>query len=278
MSNIKRCTRCKLIKTKIKIGKYKNNTLKAIDGNGNLWKGNHCPECKSIVNKKYTVSHRRKNPTIIGEGYGKPKIPIKKKCARCDSPFTTLYVLSKFCSKKCAVSNSREVSREKRAKRLKKPRHITVSCAVCKNEFMAINRKITKRHCSVKCYKIENPPKKVINKAPYPKCKTCGNDCSHRGATYCSKKCRPKSDGAKEARRARKRMERERKLKSVPWKEIVEFKKNRPDGYHLDHIIPINHPLVSGLHIPCNFQFLSSEDNMKKSNSFDGTYDNEGWR
>jgi len=33
-----------------------------------------------------------------------------------------------------------------------------------------------------------------------------------------------------------------------------------------------------GLHVAHNLQILNESDNLKKSYSFDGTYDNEGWR
>ena len=49
-------------------------------------------------------------------------------------------------------------------------------------------------------------------------------------------------------------------------------------GFQFDHIIPIKHPNVSGLHVPWNLQLLTPEENVKKSNSFDGTYENLGWK
>lgn len=37
-----------------------------------------------------------------------------------------------------------------------------------------------------------------------------------------------------------------------------------PEGWHVDHIVPLS---KSGLHVPTNLQYLTSEDNMKKGTS-----------
>lgn len=39
--------------------------------------------------------------------------------------------------------------------------------------------------------------------------------------------------------------------------------------YSVDHIVPINHPKVCGLHIPCNLQVITLEENVRKSNKFE---------
>jgi len=46
----------------------------------------------------------------------------------------------------------------------------------------------------------------------------------------------------------------------------------------MDHIIPLEHPGVCGLNLPCNLQKLSIQDNGLKSNQFDGTNENNMWR
>lgn len=62
------------------------------------------------------------------------------------------------------------------------------------------------------------------------------------------------------------------------WDGTLQFYKETPEGRTVDHIIPLKHPLVSGLHVPWNMQYLTKSENSKKSNSFDGTRDNNTWR
>lgn len=49
--------------------------------------------------------------------------------------------------------------------------------------------------------------------------------------------------------------------------EFYDLAKRR--GLEVDHIIPLQHKLVCGLHVPENLQMLTRQQNAQKSNSFD---------
>jgi len=63
-----------------------------------------------------------------------------------------------------------------------------------------------------------------------------------------------------------KRRLRKATPKWVNKRELAEIYKNRPDGYHVDHIIPLSNENVCGLHVSWNLQYLPAVENCTKGN------------
>lgn len=73
----------------------------------------------------------------------------------------------------------------------------------------------------------------------------------------------------------------DRSFRTPKWVSLVDIKfiyDNCPRFYNVDHIVPLVNPLVCGLDVPWNMQYLKKSENNKKSNKFDGTYANESWK
>ena len=71
-------------------------------------------------------------------------------------------------------------------------------------------------------------------------------------------------------KRAARRNASPKWLTKEHWSQIREIYENCPQGFHVDHIIPImatnekNERVACGLHVPWNLQYLPASENVRK--------------
>lgn len=80
------------------------------------------------------------------------------------------------------------------------------------------------------------------------------------------------NNNVREYRRNYTAFHKAEKLNRIPsWANMEKIRQIYdlcPEGMHVDHIIPLLGELVSGLHVEYNLQYLTAEENIKKSNKF----------
>jgi hypothetical protein len=70
------------------------------------------------------------------------------------------------------------------------------------------------------------------------------------------------------------------KLKATPfWSDLEQIKGIYEEAamfdilfrrkHHVDHIVPLKHKLVCGLHVPANLRIITAEENLAKNNKFE---------
>lgn len=89
----------------------------------------------------------------------------------------------------------------------------------------------------------------------------CSSSCNN---THWFRNNRAKHNFKEAKRRAAKLNATPSWLSSEDWAKIKEIYETCPEGYHVDHIIPLQGKEVSGLHVPWNLQHLTADDNLKK--------------
>lgn len=63
------------------------------------------------------------------------------------------------------------------------------------------------------------------------------------------------------------------KLNEFDWLYLEEiYDLAQKTGLEVDHIIPLRHPLVCGLHVPENLQLLTKSENSQKGNKYEESF------
>lgn len=138
---------------------------------------------------------------------------------------------------------------------------------------------ISYKYCSP-CSSIKPVQEFGVNKSkPDGLCTECKSCCSvHDKLYYTENKDRVDTRNTEyrlshlaEASIRSKRYKTKRALSTPSWANVSamnDFYSNCPEGYQVDHIIPLQGELVSGLHVETNLQYLTKADNIAKGNTF----------
>lgn len=211
-------------------------------------------------------------------------------CKNCNKIYTSNSNNSKYCSNKCAY----KVYYIKRFPNTKKIINKKFNCLFCKTEF--INKSSNqKKYCSKSC-KGKDYRKKPIYKKWYKehiKSESFkNNQKKYRSSTkgkitqknwvknnrehllYWYKNWRKTEKGKRlknydcAIRYAKKKQRTPKWLTKQDLFKIKQFYLKRPQGYEVDHIIPLCGDNVSGLHVLNNLQYLKAEENRKKNKKY----------
>ena len=145
-------------------------------------------------------------------------------------------------------------------------KHIYINCIHCNS--LTTNPKF----CSQSCAASYNNKGKRRHGKPANNCKICGNKTQSSQRIFCSRTCasisKMKSKEHKRAQNAAAQSKyRQKKYRKIDISAnsalILEIYRNCPEGFEVDHIIPVS---KDGLHHENNLQYLPKYLNRIKSN------------
>jgi hypothetical protein len=152
---------------------------------------------------------------------------------------------------------------------------IDKTCIMCSVTFKTSHH--IKNTCSDTCKRLRHLQMKRKRPKHTKSCITCGESFETRSSTRVACK-RTHTPSSKKAKKEYKRIRRfKQPIAKAYKKEIIEIYENKGNR-EVDHIIPLNHPEVCGLHVPWNLELLDRDSNGAKTNNWDGTMDNKIFR
>ena len=200
-----------------------------------------------------------------------PKVIIKN-CLMCDRKTIDRAdnKNKKYCSKKCK-------NKYYNLHRDKLPKVITKNCELCGKIFDDVCVHKKRRFCSKKCrIKVYvRTPKCIKTRQLWvannkEKRRKRGRELSRTTKYKLTKRAYRNRPEIKKRYNFLAAKRRAMKLRATPsWANLDDIKKiymSCPKGFHVDHIIPLQHKSVCGLHISENLRIVSASYNLRKNN------------
>lgn len=152
-------------------------------------------------------------------------------------------------------------------------------CKLCKieksfdNFFTRLGSRDGLRHQCKMCMNLLSKERYVKNKDRYSLSMKIWYQNNRIASDTYNKEWRRKNPDKVNATHQRYKLRREKQLElaTPPWADIDEINRiydNCPEGYAVDHCIPLLHKNVCGLHVPANFQYLTIRENLDKAGKF----------
>ena len=145
-----------------------------------------------------------------------------------------------------------------------------MKCLQCSGPLSGYQKKFCSSSCSATYSNLRTPRRSKSSPLWHP-CPACGTET--KNVNYCSNECKPKLTAHERYLKhkathneAWQRYMAKRKNQTpadVDIKALQQFYLNCPDGYEVDHIIPVS---KGGLHTLVNLQYLTISENRRKSN------------